>query len=205
MTARPGRRSARPPLSGRIRPATTDDLPLLRDLERAAGVAFADLGMGAVADDEPPPIEALREYQSDGRAWVWADGQDRPLAYLITALVDGNAHLEQVSVHPAFARRRIGQALLARLEDWAVTRRLPAITLTTYTQVPWNGPYYERLGFRYLMVEELSPGLHRIREAEAAHGLDRWPRSAMRRDIAAGQAAGQAAGRPPITLRGRSG
>jgi hypothetical protein len=47
--------------------------------------------------------------------------------------------------------------------------------------VPWNAPYYERLGFR--RVDDLTPGLRAIRAAEAARGLDRWPRVAMRRDL----------------------
>jgi hypothetical protein len=46
-----------------------------------------------------------------------------------------------------------------------------------------NGPYCERLGFRYLADGELTPSLKAIRAAEAAHGLDRWPRAAMRRDL----------------------
>lgn len=60
---------------------------------------------------------------------------------------------------------------------------MPALTLTAYTEVPWNGPYYERLGFRYLAAEEETPGLRAIRRHERAHGLDAWPRACMRRDL----------------------
>jgi hypothetical protein len=48
--------------------------------------------------------------------------------------------------------------------------------------VAWNAPYYRRLGFRELDRAEETPGLRRIRRAEAEHGLDRWPRLCMRRD-----------------------
>ena len=139
--------------------------------------------MAFVAEDEPPSIDELREFQAGGRAWVWADAADRPVAYLVARVVDGNAHLEQVSVHPSAARRRIGAALLDHLAAWARARRLPAVTLTTYTEVAWNGPYYEQRGFRYLREDELTPGLRAIRRAEAAHGLDRWPRAAMRLEL----------------------
>jgi hypothetical protein len=47
--------------------------------------------------------------------------------------------------------------------------------------VAWNAPYYERLGFQRLPDAELTPGLVAIRAEEAAHGLDEWPRLAMRR------------------------
>lgn len=166
-----------------IRVATENDLPALREIERAAGKGFADIGMSFVAEDEPAPIETLREFQQDGRAWVWVDADDRPVAYLIVEEVDGNAHLEQVSVHPEAARRGIGRALMDHMMAWARQRGLPAVTLTTYTEVPWNGPYYERCGFRYLDDSELTDGLRAIRAAEIAHGLDQWPRACMRFDL----------------------
>ncbi len=166
-----------------IRPATETDLPVLREIERAAGRPFADLGMTFVAEDEPPSIELLREFAAAGRAWVSTDSTDHPVAYLLAEVVDGNAHLEQVSVHTDHAHRRIGHTLLDHMIAWAREKGLPAVTLTTYTEVPWNGPYYERLGFRYLTDAELTPGLRAIRAAEAAHGLDRWPRAGMRRDL----------------------
>src|SRR5215210_689149 len=58
---------------GVIRAAREDDLPVLRDVERAAGAAFHDLGMDAVAEDEPPSLAELAAYQSQGRAWVATD------------------------------------------------------------------------------------------------------------------------------------
>lgn len=166
-----------------IRPATEADLPVLREIERSAGEGFLGLDMRFVAEDEPPSIELLREFMLDGRAWVSTDSDDRPVAYLLAEVVDGNAHLEQVSVHADHAHRRIGRALLDHEIEWAREKGLPAITLTTYTEVPWNGPYYERCGFRYLTDDELTPGLRAIRAAEAAHGLDRWPRACMRREL----------------------
>ena len=166
-----------------VREAREDDLPLLRTIERAAGRAFADLGMDLVADDDPPSLEILRGYAADGRAWVRTDEQDRPVAYLLADVVDDCAHLEQVSVDPDQAHRGLGRELVERLTRWATERQLPAITLTTYVDVPWNGPYYRRLGFRFLDDEELTPGLRRIRLSEVERGLDRWTRAAMRREV----------------------
>ncbi|MEU1122738.1 GNAT family N-acetyltransferase [Streptomyces sp. NPDC005899] len=166
-----------------IRPATATDLPRLRDIERAAGEVFAGIGMAAVAQDDPPSLELLGAYLRDGRAWVWASDDDLPVAYLIADLVDGNGHVEQVSVHPGHAHRGIGKALIEHAADWAGTHGAAALTLTTFTGVPWNGPYYERLGFCFLPEAELTPGLRALRAVEAAHGLDRWPRACMRKDL----------------------
>lgn len=166
-----------------IRLARADDLPALRDIERAAGKAFADIDMAFVAEDEPPSIEMLRTFQQAGRAWVSVDQHDRPVAYLIAELVDGDAHIEQVSVHPDHRGERLGLRLIEHLGGWARDHGARALTLTTFTEVAWNGPYYERCGFRPLDESELTPGLRRVRAAEAAHGLDRWPRATMRREL----------------------
>ena len=57
------------------------------------------------------------------------------------------------------------------------------MTLTTFAEVPWNAPYYARLGFTILATDQLTPGLRRIRDHEVARGLDAWPRVAMRRPL----------------------
>ena len=104
--------------------------------------------------------------------------------YVLVRPVDGNAHIEQVSVHPIYARRGVGRELLQTAAEWAHKHDLTALTLTTFAHVPWNAPYYQRLGFLTLNEHEVTTGLRRIREHEATLGLDRWPRVVMRRDLA---------------------
>jgi GNAT superfamily N-acetyltransferase len=167
-----------------IRLARADDLPHLREIERAAGSGFIDLDMSAVADHDPPPLEVLSGYQRDGRAWVAVDEADHPVAYLLIDVVDAAAHVEQVSVHPSHAGHRLGSALIDTAARWAAQHHLESLTLTTFAEVPWNAPYYARLGFHVLAEQELTDGLRRIREHEAAVGLDRWRRVAMARPVA---------------------
>ncbi|WP_406863842.1 GNAT family N-acetyltransferase [Streptomyces sp. HUAS MG47] len=175
----------------RIRPASSAELPLLQDIERAAGEPFRSLGMTEIAEDDPLPTDVLESYRAAGRAWVAEpDGGAGPVAYLLVDTVDGAAHIEQVSVHPAAARRGIGRALIEHVAADAAAQGLTALTLTTFTDVPWNAPYYARLGFRTLAEAELTDGLREIRRAEAAHGLDVWPRVCMRRDLVPAQRGG---------------
>lgn len=166
-----------------IRPATDDDLPVLQEIERAAGKPFAEIGMAFVADDDPPSVEELRAHRDAGRCWAWFDEHGRAVAYLVADIVDNGVHIEQVSVHPDHARRGIGRELIDHVAGWARDAGFGSLTLTTYRDVPWNGPYYARLGFRTVADDALSPGLTRIRVEERKHGLDRWPRIVMRRGL----------------------
>ena len=147
-------------------------------------MCFIDVGMPQVAEHEPLPVEALARYLSDARLRVVVDGCDLVVAYLLTDGVDGCVHVEQVSVHPEHSRRGLGRCLLEDAARRAVVSGAPALTLTTFRDVPWNGPYYARLGFHALGEGDVTPGLQAVRAAEAAHGLDRWPRVCMRRDLA---------------------
>lgn len=141
--------------------------------------------MDLVADDEVPSRSELLTYVTEGRAFVAVELDDSPAAYLLIDVVDGRAHIEQVSVSPAHARLGIGRQLIDTAAEWAAANGFAALTLTTFVEVPWNGPYYERLGFRYLSSEEETPQLREIRRHEAAAGLDAWPRAAMIRSVAA--------------------
>jgi len=167
----------------RIRAARRDEFPVLQDIELAAGAAFRDVGMPEVAGDEPFSEAELGRYADAGRAWVAVDDPDVPVAYLVAEPVDGNLHVEQVSVHPRCARRGIGRALLDHVAQVARTERAPALTLTTFTEVPWNAPYYARCGFHPMTDGMVGPQLRAIRAREAALGLDRWPRVCMRRPL----------------------
>ncbi|NJQ17550.1 GNAT family N-acetyltransferase [Streptomyces bohaiensis] len=169
-----------------IRAAREADIATLQSIERDAGAVFAPFGMAAIAEDEPPFAATLLGYVEAGRAWVHVDG-GAPVAYVLVDIVDGCAHLEQLSVRASHARRRIGAGLVEHVDAWAARRGAGALTLTTFTEVPWNGPYYVRCGFRYLRETEITPGLRAIRRAEAAHGLDRRPRACMRRQLRAAQ------------------
>ncbi len=159
-----------------IRVATMVELPLLLEIERASGEIFRDIGLPEIADDAPMPVDVLAHHH------VWVAVADEPVAFAVATVIDGCAHIEQVSVHPTHARLGIGRQLLDHVDHWAAAQGLEALTLTTFREVPWNGPYYERLGFRVLT--ELSPGLEAVVAEETSRGLDPDARVCMRRDVA---------------------
>ena len=170
-------------MSPRIRAARPDDGPLLQEIERRAGLQFREVGMREIAEDDPPSLDVLTGYADAGRSWVAADDSDRPLGYVVVDVVDGCAHIEQVSVDPGAQRSGIGRGLLDHARAWATAEHLDAVTLTTFRDVPWNAPLYRHLGFRDLDQATLGPELRAVRDDEAAHGLDPATRVCMRAEL----------------------
>ena len=168
----------------RVRPASAEDGPDLQRIERLAGEQFRTIGMGWVAEDEPPPLDTLAGYAADGRSWVAVDDAGDAVGYVLVDEMDGAAHIEQISVLPDQQGRGVGRALLQRVREWAVGRGHDAISLTTFSEVPWNRPLYEHLGFEVLAEEQLGPGLRAVREVAAAPGLAPARRVCMRLTIA---------------------
>ncbi|MGZ6673473.1 MAG: GNAT family N-acetyltransferase, partial [Solirubrobacteraceae bacterium] len=84
---------------------------------------------------------------------------------------------------PAHARRRVGAALVEHLAALAAAEGRPALTLTTFRDVPWNAPYYERLGFRVVAPADQGPELAAVVAEEAERIPGDAPRVAMRRAV----------------------
>jgi hypothetical protein len=66
------------------------------------------------------------------------------------------------------------------VEDWGRAAGRPATTLTTFRDVPWNGPYHRRLGYQLLPLERVGPELAQTIAHEASlPGIDASLRCAM--------------------------
>lgn len=163
------------------RRARRDELESLREIERDAGRAFAAVGMPEIAAHEPLSVTELESFVRAGHAWVAIDASGHPIGYILSDVVDGCVHIEQVSVAPAHARRGIGTALINRLDADAAAENRPALTLTTFRDVPWNAPYYARLGFVVLGPAAQGPELRALIERETSSIPSDAARVAMRR------------------------
>lgn len=104
-----------------------------------------------------------------------------PVAWLWWDVADGDLLIRQVSVDPSCRGQRLGTTLIHRAGDIAAQRGMPGVSLTSFVDVPWNGPLYRSLGFVELPEDDLGPDLRTIRAGERAAGLDVRPRSAYRR------------------------
>jgi GNAT superfamily N-acetyltransferase len=176
-----------PRVDARIRAARPEDIEAMRSVENDAGERFRTIGLGRVADDDPPEAALLRRHIDEGTAWV-AEADAAVVGYAIASVVDGEGHLDQVSVREAAMGRGTGGALVETVAGWAAAAGLPTLTLTTYADVPWNGPWYARRGFLTVSEADAGPELRAILAAERAAGLEPPARIAMRRTIEGGSA-----------------
>jgi GNAT superfamily N-acetyltransferase len=122
-----------------IRPVRPDELALLPALEAAADTLFAPFDRGTFPGPATPEDFAA--------ALVVLVAGDPPVGLCRIDPLDDGAHLEQLSVHPDHGRRGIGRALLRGAIGWADAHDYEELTLVTYREVPWNGPFYASEGF----------------------------------------------------------
>jgi GNAT superfamily N-acetyltransferase len=168
-----------------IRPATTGDLAAVQRVGVAAGERFRsvdDPRVARCADDPPVALDELATACDGGRLLV-AEVDGDVAGFLLLEVLDAGAHVEEVAVHPDHEGGGLGSALLDAASAWAGERGMGTVTLTTFRDVAWNRPFYERRGFRVLADDEIGPGLRATREHEASIGLDPSIRVAMSRPV----------------------
>lgn len=154
-----------------IRLASAEDLPLLPAIEHEAASRFALYGLDTVMATVVSDAAQFQSAYYAGRLWVAADAQNHPVGFALANVIRGHAHLDELDVLPAHGRRGLGAALVQAVHQWAVQQGFSAITLTTMAQIPWNRPFYERLGYHVVAPDALSEALRALLSAEAAHGL----------------------------------
>jgi GNAT superfamily N-acetyltransferase len=154
-------------------------LEALPAIELAAAKLLAGHAPESVLN-EVTDRETLREAQSAGRLWV-ALSKDVPVGFaLVEMLADDLPHLDEIDVHPLHARGGVGTALVKTVCEWTASSGYAEITLTTFRDVPWNMPWYARLGFEEISPDELRKELVDVVLDETARGLDRAARVVMR-------------------------
>jgi GNAT superfamily N-acetyltransferase len=102
---------------------------------------------------------------------------DPPVGFAAITVMDRRPHLEQISVRADLGRQGTGTLLLRA----AIRKAGARLTLITYQDVPWNGPWYARHGFGELPEAEWGPELRAHWQAEIDAGIhELGPRLVMR-------------------------
>ncbi|MFP4004959.1 MAG: GNAT family N-acetyltransferase [Alphaproteobacteria bacterium] len=164
----------------RSRPA---DIPALMEIERDAAQLFRTVGYDFCADG-PVRDEAEHRYGMSNGAHFTVEAPDgAPAGFILLWRLDGRAHVTELSVATAHQGKGLGRRLLAHAEEWARGQGYTGITLTTFRDVPWNMPFYERCGYAVFEPGPDRPDLRAVTEEETGAGFAAKPRVAMRKSL----------------------
>ncbi|KAH6676574.1 putative acetyltransferase [Halenospora varia] len=166
-----------------IRGARPSDIPLLEHVERSAAEIFRAVGLDHLPDGDMMNPSVLAKMAAMNHLWIAVNDWDQPIGFLGGHDIDGKFHLAEVSVAHEFQGRGVGRALMATMVEQTQREGYKAITLTTFRSVPWNGPWYRKLGFSEMDEKNVGHHYLSILENEAEHGLDRSSRCVMQKLI----------------------
>lgn len=163
-----------------IRLARPEEVAQLAAIEDAAAELFRGTDVAGAYLDETQPVEKYRDAQRQEMLWVAVAPDGDVLGFALARLIDGEPHLEEIDVHPDHGRRGIGAALVRTVIEWARARGAGGVTLSTFRDIPWNGPFYASFGFQALDTASLPATFRKLRELEEKHGLPIEHRIVMR-------------------------
>jgi GNAT superfamily N-acetyltransferase len=128
--------------------------------------------------------DVFEKAQRDGHLWVVLV-DDVAVGFAHVEVIEPRAaHLAEIDVRPQYGRRGLGTRLVMHVCDWAAAAGYESVSLTTFRDVPWNMPFYARLGFSVVPDGELTPALRGVVDDERRRGLDWSRRVVMRRSCA---------------------
>ena len=172
-----------------IRPTTTDDISLLPGIERSAGQAFAAYAhLAWLVDGDVMSVDEHARLAALGTSWVAGSQQLLGFVCAESFIQDSSQrgreqcidlHIWELAVQVDSQGKGVGTALMRHVIDLAATR-YSGLTLTTFKDVAFNAPFYERLGFSRIEDVSVEPRLAEVLAAEQAHGLPIEDRCAMR-------------------------
>ncbi|MEM7568964.1 MAG: GNAT family N-acetyltransferase [Pseudomonadota bacterium] len=157
---------------GSIRLAEPGEGKRLRAIELAAAQLFTEIGMDDVAEAGAASAQTYERFIAGAQAMVATLGGD-VAGFLTFEPRDAATFVCELCVDPRYAGRRLGARLLEALPH--------PVTLSCFVDVPWNRPYYERLGFQVVSPDSL--GVHyRAVAADEKRRFAPWRRCVMLRD-----------------------
>ena len=164
-----------------IRRARSADAAALPDIERSAAELFRlDHELAWLADSDVAPVTQHLRAIEQMCVWVAATADQQPAGFLRALEIDRQLHIDELSVSLAFQGQGMGRALVSTAIEHARLSELDAVTLTTFRDLPWNAPFYQRMGFVLLTPEDSTPHLLEALNGEMTHGFPGKRRCAMR-------------------------
>lgn len=169
-----------------ITAANVDDIPALIAVDKAASALFEPTELlEPEALEDHVPAEILETEIPLTNVFVARNQHGWAVGFVLIRMRGTGLYLDQVSVHPDHGQKGIGRALVIRVLTEAEHRKLPHVSLSTFRDVAWNGPFYASLGFKEIKKEKLEPYMLEIEDAQKPF-MDVTKRCFMRRKVRRG-------------------
>ncbi|MCR5880377.1 GNAT family N-acetyltransferase [Phenylobacterium sp. J367] len=114
------------------------------------------------------PPEAWSGRQEAGTLWVAVAG-GHVQAFLGATAHGERLHIDEFAVAQGHQGKGLGRRMLAEVIAFARGAGFRRLSLTTFRDVPFNGPFYASAGFRFW--DDAPPEFDAILAGEAARGL----------------------------------
>jgi GNAT superfamily N-acetyltransferase len=154
----------------RVRPARGNEVGELQNIDLASASLFRGTGLidfGPLGEpSQPIPEDRLRKGFGDGLIWVAVNNLEELVGFALCSDRGDDLYLDQLSVLPRHGRQGLGTRLVRRCLQEAEARSFKRVSLSTFRKVPWNGPFYKKLGFREVPTWRLQDWQTEIRELQ---------------------------------------
>ena len=145
-----------------LRTASASDSAAICEIDFSATTKFGsipELADLAAGEDATPKIE---EWLTLGRIYL-AEEDGQAAGFIAVHEMDGVLYIAEISTHSDFQGKGIGSELLDAAFQWAIDLAthdgtgIARVSLTTYPDIPWNGPWYCKRGFKEVDAANVGP------------------------------------------------
>lgn len=170
-----------------VRSASYADIVDLQTIERSAAQLFKQSSYPELAGFSP--VSSLAYGRAFSKQYpvllaeCHANGQAAKAGFAYCVPLEQGLHLQELSVHTDFQRLGIGKTLLEAVIAAAQDRAAAFLSLTTYADIAWNGPFYQRHGFKPLKADQTPDFLQAILDKEILNGANQATRIVMRHSL----------------------
>lgn len=140
-----------------IRFGNSGDFYAIQAVERSAGLLFRGTQMDWAVGEVTESADLADAASLD---LLWVSETDGAISgFLLAEGFATDFHIWELSVGQAWQGSGIGRLLIETAFEEAARRGFTKATLTTDRTLAWNGPWYQRLGFKEPTAGEISARL----------------------------------------------
>lgn len=154
-----------------IRQALEENIASIIAIDSSATVKFGTIpALADLASDQESP-EKIQQWLRVGRVYL-LEADAEPLGFVAAHQIDSVIHIDEIAVMSDSQGKGIGKMLLNAVVGWAKEISCQAdvwaarVTLTTYADVPWNGPWYRKFGFKEIEAQSIGSWLVAVENEE---------------------------------------